>query len=157
VTDTFSIFIPGHAAPQGSKRHVGKGILLESSKRVRPWRDLIVTMCHAQLLNTDYHGSSAFVGPVDVWLTFRFDRPRHHFGTGRNANLLKPGAPIYPRTGGDLDKLMRAVADALGRKHGAGVIADDADIVTFNAAKRYATPLAPVGCDITITQAGRSQ
>ena len=152
MTDTFSIFIPGQAAPQGSKRHVGKGILLESSKRVRPWRDLIVTMCHTQL-----HGAEGFVGPVDVWLTFRFDRPRHHYGTGRNAHLLKPAAPIYPRTGGDLDKLMRAVADALGRKHGAGVIADDADIVTFNAAKRYATPLAPVGCDITITQAGRTQ
>jgi crossover junction endodeoxyribonuclease RusA len=111
-------------------------------------------MCHTQLHDRP---DDRFVGPVDVWLTFRFDRPRHHYGTGRNANLLKPAAPTYPRTGGDLDKLMRAVADALGRKHGAGVIADDADIVTFNAAKRYATPLAPVGCDITITQAGRTQ
>jgi crossover junction endodeoxyribonuclease RusA len=153
MPDTFSIFIPGEAAPQGSKRHVGKGVMVESSKRVRPWRDLIVTMC----LERTRAGDAGFVGPVDVWLTFRFDRPKHHYGTGRNKNLLKPAAPTYPRTGGDLDKLMRAVADALGRKHGAGVIADDADIVTFNAAKRYATPLAPVGCDITITQAGRSQ
>ena len=29
------------AAPQGSKRHVGRGIMIESSKRVKPWRDAV--------------------------------------------------------------------------------------------------------------------
>ena len=34
------IFIPviGMPAPQGSKRHVGNGIMIENSKRVKPWR-----------------------------------------------------------------------------------------------------------------------
>ena len=34
------IFIPviGIPAPQGSKRHVGHGIMIENSKRVKPWR-----------------------------------------------------------------------------------------------------------------------
>ena len=34
------IFIPviGIPAPQGSKRHVGNGIMIENSKRVKPWR-----------------------------------------------------------------------------------------------------------------------
>ena len=34
------IFIPvrGVPAPQGSKRHIGNGILIENSKKVKPWR-----------------------------------------------------------------------------------------------------------------------
>ena len=32
------VFIPGVPAPQGSKRHVGGGRLVESSKKVKPWR-----------------------------------------------------------------------------------------------------------------------
>jgi len=34
------IFIPvlGIPAAQGSKKHVGRGILIESSKKVAPWR-----------------------------------------------------------------------------------------------------------------------
>ena len=28
----------GQPAPQGSKRHVGKGVMVESSKKLRPWR-----------------------------------------------------------------------------------------------------------------------
>ena len=46
-------------------------------------------------------------------LLFRFPRPRSHFGTGRNAGQLKPSAPFYVRTRPDLDKLARAVGDAL--------------------------------------------
>ena len=34
------IFIPvrGVPAPQGSKRHIGHGIMIENSKKVKPWR-----------------------------------------------------------------------------------------------------------------------
>ncbi|QDH92357.1 RusA-like resolvase [Gordonia phage Spooky] len=38
---TNTIWIPGIPAPQGSKRHVGNGILIESSKRVGPWRAVV--------------------------------------------------------------------------------------------------------------------
>ena len=34
----FSLTVYGVAAPQGSKRHVGNGVMIESSNRVRPWR-----------------------------------------------------------------------------------------------------------------------
>jgi len=34
----YSFTVWGIAAPQGSKRHVGNGVMLESSDRVRPWR-----------------------------------------------------------------------------------------------------------------------
>ena len=35
------VVVYGVPAPQGSKRHVGHGILVESSKKLRPWRDAV--------------------------------------------------------------------------------------------------------------------
>ena len=33
--------VHGLPAPQGSKRHVGKGVMVESSKYVKPWREAV--------------------------------------------------------------------------------------------------------------------
>lgn len=72
--------------------------------------------------------------PVDLLVTFSLGRPANHWGTGRNASALKPSAPQYPTVAPDLDKLARAVGDALK-----GVAyADDAQIVDLTARKRYA-------------------
>lgn len=35
----FRIAVYGHPAPQGSKRHVGRGVMVESSKYVASWRE----------------------------------------------------------------------------------------------------------------------
>lgn len=150
---TFTVFVPGKAAPQGSKRHVGHGRMIETSPNLRPWRDLIVTICLDELLADP---ANAFRNAVAVSCTFNFDRPKHHFGTGKNTGLLKDAAPLFPRAGaGDLDKLCRAVFDALGSKHGAGVIADDADVVALIATKFYADRENPTGCTITVQAATR--
>jgi Holliday junction resolvase RusA-like endonuclease len=57
-----------------------------------------------------------------------------HYGTGRNAELVKLSAPIFKATAPDSDKLIRLIGDALTI---AGVIADDALIVRILAEKRY--------------------
>lgn len=36
------ITVHGLPAPQGSKRHVGRGVMVESSKNVKPWRSAVV-------------------------------------------------------------------------------------------------------------------
>jgi crossover junction endodeoxyribonuclease RusA len=105
-------FVPGVPVAQGSKRHVGKGIMVEQLKNLGPWREAV----------------------INAALTFRFPRPKHHFGTGRNAEKLKLSAPIYKESAPDLDKLVRAVGDALTQ---AGVLRDDALIVALAAAKVY--------------------
>lgn len=38
---SFALFALGAPAPQGSKRHVGRGVLIESSSKVRPWRETV--------------------------------------------------------------------------------------------------------------------
>lgn len=58
------------------------------------------------------------------------ERPTSHYGTGRNAAVLKPSAPARPGTGqygGDLDNFAKLVKDALNKV----AYHDDAQIAEF--------------------------
>lgn len=73
--------------------------------------------------------------PTPLAVRFSFDRPRPagHHGTGRNAGVLRPGAPRSPVTRPDVLKVARAVEDAL-----TGVCwDDDSQIVVEQIEKRY--------------------
>lgn len=130
------MFVMGTPAPQGSKRHVGRGVMVESSKKVGPWREAVVAECQragiAGLMLRD---------PVAVDVAFHLSRPKGHYGTGRNASTVKPTAPTRPGGKPDLDKLVRSTLDALAQ---AGVFADDALVVTVNAEKRWCDEASPV-------------
>ena len=67
-------------------------------------------------------------------LTFTLDRPGYHFGTGRNAGVLKDTAPAVPTGRPDLDKLVRAAIDSLAA---AGVMKDDTQVGQILARKFY--------------------
>jgi len=54
VTSTpITFFVPGKPAPQGSKRHVGRGIMLESSREVGPWRERVALVAHNVMAGSD--------------------------------------------------------------------------------------------------------
>lgn len=81
--------------------------------------------------------------PVAVRLTFYYARPKSHFGTGRNAGIMKDSAPRWPATRNrdDIDKSSRLILDALVI---GGALADDGQVVVLRAEKRYQDPgLAP--------------
>ena len=102
--------VPGHAgapAPQGSKRHVGGGRLVESSRAVGPWREAVRAETQRAASGHSLRGA------VGVRLSFILPRPRSHYRTGRNAHLLRDSAPVWPASRPDLDKLVRAVLDGL--------------------------------------------
>jgi len=125
----------GLPAPQGSKRYVGRGILVESSKRVRPWRD---TISAAAVDAAESAGLVEYIeGPVAVDLTFVLPRPQGHFRTGKYARLLRDGAPHLPHRLPDLDKLTRAALDAFTD---AGVWRDDAQVTDMSVRKSYPGP-----------------
>jgi Holliday junction resolvase RusA-like endonuclease len=112
----------GVPAPQGSKNQFGG----ESNPRTRPWR-AAVTAEAAQ------HFDTPLTGPVRVAVTFVFTRPKKHFRTGKHAHELRPDAPRFMDTAPDLDKLCRAIGDAL-----TGVaILDDKQIAVWWVAKEY--------------------
>ena len=81
----------GVPAPQGSKRYVGRGIMVESSKKVRPWRADVLA---ASMIAVDKNQwSKPITEPVKVQVEFYFPRPKNHYGTGRNAQKLKQALP----------------------------------------------------------------
>jgi crossover junction endodeoxyribonuclease RusA len=126
----YSFTVWGTAAPQGSKRHVGKGVMLESSDRVRPWRQ-DVRFAALEERPSDWDMATA----MSVELTFRFPRPASHYGNKNGIIYLKTSAPPEPVSArlGDIDKLSRAVLDAL---IGVAYI-DDRQVVELVARKAY--------------------
>ena len=134
----------GYPAPQGSKRHVGRGIMIEASAKVTPWREAVV----GEAIRLGLHGTS-IDEPVAVELAFYFPRPKSHLGKGG----LKPSAPPMPnrRSVGDLDKLVRSTLDALVQ---ASILTDDSHVVDLVARKRYASIAYPMGARIRITHYG---
>lgn len=134
MTQRLAIKVHGLPAPQGSKRHVGNGVMVESSKRVKPWRQDVVTAALAAINAAEHF--EQFNGPVKVHATFSFTRPKYHFGTGRNANVLKSSAPTHVGTKPDIEKLVRSTHDALTT---AGVWRDDALVVQLITSKVYDT------------------
>ena len=137
---TLYLDVPGTPVPQGSKiRNRWAGVRESNAAALDPWRGTITA--HAQRACTQ-QGWTRAAGPVTVHATFRLPRPAGHYGTGRNANTLRPAAPVVPATKPDLDKLVRAVLDAITA---AGTVwADDARVVEITAAKVYGTPGATI-------------
>src|SRR5262249_28264790 len=112
-TDVILTFtVRGIPAPQGSKRHVGNGVMVESSKRVKPWRDAVRSDAVAAMSKAgiDHCG---FDGPLVLDVVFYFARPKSHYRTGANSHLLRDGAPAAPMGPPDLSKLVRSTEDAL--------------------------------------------
>ncbi|HWT48541.1 MAG TPA: hypothetical protein VN255_08185 [Mycobacterium sp.] len=79
--------VPGKPVPQGSKRHVGRGILVESSRELGPWRERVALAAHHALA-----GAAPFVGAVAVGLEFVLPRPINYPGmVSAYAQLLANG------------------------------------------------------------------
>ncbi len=132
MTDTRTIFVPGTPAPQGSKRHVGRGILVESSTALGPWRERVALQAHQHA-----HGE-LWDCAVILDLAFVMPRPKS------TPKLSTPPAIRKP----DLDKLIRAICDALTDVW----ITDDSRIVQLNATKRIAELGETPGAKIIMRQ-----
>jgi len=127
--------VHGIPAPQGSKRHVGNGVMVESSKKVKPWREAVKgAAVEAQAGALAANLWDLRCEPLQVRVTFVLPRPKGHYGTGRNANLLKRSAPHSPAVKPDIDKLISSTLDAIGE---AGIWRDDAQVAEIHAAKTY--------------------
>ena len=123
-------------APQGSKTHVGNGIMRESCARVKPWRFAVSQAA----LET---GHEMFTGPVYVWITFLFPRLKSHLNT---KGIIKPNAPFHKISKPDIDKLCRSTLDGI-----TGVLLkDDSQVASLMATKQYANEGELTGAIITI-------
>ncbi len=134
----FSAIIPGTPQQQGSKNRNRYGAMYDANANLPAWRRVA-----AHYLAD--HGPT-MTGAVIVAAEFTFPRPLSHYGTGRNAGRLKPSAPTHKTGKPDLDKLERALGDALTQ---AAVIADDALIVGWETRKIWGSG----GIHVTVREA----
>jgi Holliday junction resolvase RusA-like endonuclease len=121
------LVIPGIPVPQGSKNPWGG----EANKNTKPWRATV-----AAAAVDGMNGSPLLTGPVAVEAVFCFPRPKSHYRTGRRATELRESAPTYHSGPPDLDKLQRAIGDALE----GSVLRNDGQIAKWTTRKLYAEP-----------------
>ncbi len=159
------IALPG---PQGSKKFVGttkagRGIMVESSAKVKPWREAVVYAAREAIAGARYVRAKVVVGTGIVsyeplaaadGTTYPVDGP---IAVSMVFTLPKPAsAPkrrtTHPDKKPDLSKLARSTEDALSD---AGVWKDDARVVEYvRLAKVFPgedpAALDVPGCRITI-------
>jgi len=146
--DGWSLRVNGVPVPQGSKtsfRHskTGKVVMVDANKNLAAWRALV----SARARSAWGVDRPPLAGPVIVTALFYLPRPKGHYGTGRNAGVLKPSAPVYPAVKPDLDKLVRAVFDSLKV---AGVWADDALCVGLGGTGKFYADAVEPGVALTL-------
>lgn len=124
--------IPGTPQPQGS--HVANpygGGVRDANKKLAPWRAVAIATLAAEMRDRN-----PIVGGVILRASFNFARPASHYRTGRNTGLVRTAAPIVHAQTPDLDKLLRALGDALTQ---AGAIQDDKQIAQVVSRKTWTT------------------
>lgn len=128
ATLEFAITVFGTPAPQGSKsafrnQYTGRIQQVESSKKVKPWREAVRSTVVDALELVD--GFLPLDCPLELEMVFTLSKP---------ASAPKRRR-IWPMRTPDLSKLARSTEDAL---KDAGLYADDARIVRYrNLAKVY--------------------
>ena len=126
------ITVRGIPAPQGSKRHVGGGRMIEQSKAVGPWREAVRGETQRAM-----HRLAPIEGPVTVFIYFYLPRPK-----------TLPQKITLPAKRPDIDKLARAVLDGLTE---GGAWLDDGQVVRLMLQKNFAGFENPAGCQIDIS------
>lgn len=116
-----SFTVTGNPAPQGSKKFVGttktgRGLMVESSKKVKPWR--MDVKAAAEAAREAYAGIAPLDGPLVVTMVFTLPKP---------ASAPKRRT-TWPDKKPDLSKLARSTEDAISD---AGLWADDSRVVEY--------------------------
>lgn len=155
MTARLAFDVAGLPVPQGNLRAgliAGRARLIHSGPKFGPlhaWREAIATEARRAIeweqLGGGRPGPVVMLGnSVEVRATFRLPRPLGHSG----ARGLRPSAPAFPGRKPDLDKLGRALLDAL-----TGVVfLDDAQVVDLIVRKRYADPGQQPGVAVEISE-----
>lgn len=126
VTGQLAFTVTGDPIPQGSKTLLAHRAVVESgAARLKPWRESIRAAAH-QAMTPDWRPLD---GPIAITLDFTLRSPK-----------TRPRWRRYPDGRPDLDKLIRAVLDALTS---IGAWCDDAQVVRIIATKNYPTDWEP--------------
>lgn len=123
----------------------GRAVLatgVKSSSPLGAWRDAVGTECRVAMPFLE----PCLTTPVGVELGFWMPRPKAHWHTPLHGAGIRETAPRWHTTKPDIDKLTRAVLDAIT----AVAIRDDSQVVELVVRKRYETATEPIGAFVRI-------
>lgn len=140
-----TFFVPGVPRPQGSMQAIvskstGRAFMKQSPTVVE-WRNVVVAKAWDAVEQSNWQVLDE--GPVYLYTAFYFQRPKSHSRKRRESD----GG--IKHDGADLDKLVRAIGDALTV---AGVIGDDRQIASIAARKLYAEKPGDEGAVVMVTR-----
>lgn len=116
-----SFFVEGIPVPQGSKicKCLGaRPVMWEANAKLKNWRATVTAQAQIEMIAK---GLETITNPVELVLDFRLPKPK---SVTRGVPSVKP----------DLDKLIRAVGDALTKS---AIYKDDALVIAIGASKSY--------------------
>jgi len=130
--NTLKFTVYGHPQQMGSKKAFVRGnraiLTDDNSKQRKQWANA-VTAAAAEAMG----GKTLIDKSVSVRAEFYFARPQSHYGTGRNAGVVKDSAPHAHAQMPDIDKLIRCLLDAM-----TGVVfRDDSRVFSIEACKLW--------------------
>lgn len=128
-----SVTAGGRPRPQGSLQLWSSPDGKERAKYNRPMvehRNYVIG-----LLRDAWGDRPALACEVGIQCEFRFERPKSHYGTGRNSSALKSSAPRWMTSAPDVDKLMRLALDSCQI---AALVKNDSQFVILHGEKVWA-------------------
>jgi len=127
MNDQIKLVVLGEPKAQARHRHFTKGTF---SGTYDPSKNAKETF--ASILQREAP-KEPISGPISLELVFYMSRPRNHYKTGKNSEMLKDSAPEYHSGRPDLDNLTKFVQDSLNKIY----YRDDALICQLTAKKIY--------------------
>jgi len=138
-------FVAGKPQAKGSMRAFVRGkraTVTDASANTAPWESRVALA--AQRVQ---NGAPLMTGPVEVRLSFYWQRPQSHMSKSK-AGGLKPSAEklLWHERAPDIDKLARTILDAMN----ANVYGDDKQVCRLVCEDAWAAPLGTPGVAVTV-------
>jgi Holliday junction resolvase RusA-like endonuclease len=143
IPRTYELTIPGDPIPWSPKQTNPKSGTKFVAARQSKHAGKIIDCWERRHPGVWFEKGDALVIQGVFWI----GRPKSHYGTGRNARVLKPAAPPYPTGRPDGSNLLKLVEDALTTI----AWADDDQFIDGVFRKRYCDWWAAPYSEIKIT------
>ncbi len=135
--EAITFFVPGIPAPSGSKKgfynkNIKRVMIVENNPdKMKDWRNAVRGYALEAI-----EGRPLIQAPVFLKVIFFMPRIKGHYGSGKNAGILKDSAPHFHKVKPDGLKLLRNTEDGL-----TGIILlDDSYVVRHFCEKIYGEP-----------------
>jgi len=124
----FHLTIPEKAVPGSNRKIAVNGRIIDVAKGKAAFTSIVRLYARSRAEELSWPVAT---GPVVVSYRFFYARPKSHYGTGRNADVLKDPGRIQHMQRPDLINLIKCLEDAL-----TGIVwKDDSQVAEMDAVK----------------------